>query len=86
MPLSAVGWEEHPAETLSTQDLEGLRDEMRVSFEHLRAEFERLEATIMAIQIKQRGEASTEQAARISRLGYICLTRGSRIRSKSGHG
>ena len=82
-PPSAAGSEERPEGTLSIQELEGLRDEMRVAFDHLRTEFERLEEAILAIQIRQRGETTPQHDARNSRLGYICLTRTSRIRPKS---
>jgi hypothetical protein len=83
MPSSAAKAELRPGETLSIQQFEGLRDEMRVAFDHLRTEFERLEEVMMAIQIKQRGETTPEDDARNSRLGYICWTRRSRSRAKS---
>jgi hypothetical protein len=82
MPLPADEGKERAAETLSLEELEGLRDEMRLAFEHLRTEFERLEETIMAIQLRQRSEATPEQDARTSRLGYIRWARRSRIRPR----
>ena len=82
MPPPSDPGEERPAEALSIQELEGLRDEMRVAFEHLRSEFERLEETIMGIQIRQRAETTTDQDARSSRLGFICFSRRSRTGRK----